>query len=382
MKKVVYVSNTNLARKTASVTQILSMCDAISDCGFEVTLIARANKKIDICALQKEYAIKHDFKILTFHVVSTEGEDKKSEGKFSKASFIAWALHKIIMINPFCVYTRHIMLASILSVFRKKLVYEAHQMYQSRMEPGMLRIILGQRTKSVVVTITNSLKSDILCVTGGEGSDRITIEPDGLPEWFFDTIGSSASKYDSTAPIVYMGSLYEGKGIQLILQLANLITYDIHVYGGSENEVESLNRYAQDNGLDHIQFMGRVDYRAVPDILCGASMLLLPNQQEVKIGGSLDIGKWTSPLKLFEYMASARPILVSDLPVLKEIVSDENAILCPSSSADVWAKNIEMVKKDSSSCLIKAKKARGDVKRYTWNERVKRVFKCVESMNY
>ena len=54
------------------------------------------------------------------------------------------------------------------------------------------------------------------------------------------------------------------------------------------------------------------------------------SRSSVIIRSGADIGQHTSPLKLFEYLASGRPIVASDLPVFHNILKDrENALLAP-----------------------------------------------------
>ena len=65
-----------------------------------------------------------------------------------------------------------------------------------------------------------------------------------------------------------------------------------------------------------------------------------------------------SPLKLFEYMSAGKPILTSNLPVIKEILThNETAFLCDPSVIDDWGDSIEWIKqnpKDSAKISLKA----------------------------
>jgi glycosyltransferase involved in cell wall biosynthesis len=49
-------------------------------------------------------------------------------------------------------------------------------------------------------------------------------------------------------------------------------------------------------------------------------VLLAPFSRRVESDSGIDISRWTSPMKVFEYMASGRPMIVSDLPVLREVL--------------------------------------------------------------
>jgi glycosyltransferase involved in cell wall biosynthesis len=66
--------------------------------------------------------------------------------------------------------------------------------------------------------------------------------------------------------------------------------------------------------------LGRVPYREVPGILAGASIGLVPITDP---GGRSSLAG-ISPLKLYELLACAVPVVVTDLPGLSEIVRDED----------------------------------------------------------
>ena len=64
--------------------------------------------------------------------------------------------------------------------------------------------------------------------------------------------------------------------------------------------------------------------------MADCDILIAPYAAQVSHAGGGDIGRWMSPLKLFEYMAAERPVVTADLPVLREVVRDgETALLCP-----------------------------------------------------
>ena len=70
-------------------------------------------------------------------------------------------------------------------------------------------------------------------------------------------------------------------------------------------------------------------------------MLVLPNP------ASAISSRFTSPLKLFEYMAAGRPIVASDLPALREVLTpDADAVLVAPGNAGALAAGIRRVVTD------------------------------------
>ncbi len=82
-----------------------------------------------------------------------------------------------------------------------------------------------------------------------------------------------------------------------------------------------------------------------------------------------------SPLKMFEYMAAGKPIISSDLPVLREVLEDgRNAILVPADDLAAWESAIHRLSGDPDLGLRLGEAARRDLhERYTWDARAGRV---------
>lgn len=139
--------------------------------------------------------------------------------------------------------------------------------------------------------------------------------------------------------------------------------------------MEYWNRVIKSNGLQNkIELLGMIDHKDVSSFLKSMDCLLLPNQPKVSVyGGKGDIGKYTSPLKLFEYMNARKPIIASDLEVLKEVLSNgRNAILCPYDDEEAWSSAIELCFNDLEFSQRLSQNAFNDLaEKYTWNIRAK-----------
>jgi glycosyltransferase involved in cell wall biosynthesis len=100
--------------------------------------------------------------------------------------------------------------------------------------------------------------------------------------------------------------------------------------------------------------------------------LVAPYLENVSVhGGGGDVARWMSPLKLFEYMAMARPIVSADLPVLREVLREgENALLAAPGDAEDWVRALEQLRVDTELARRLGEQARADYEQHhTWDAR-------------
>jgi glycosyltransferase involved in cell wall biosynthesis len=147
------------------------------------------------------------------------------------------------------------------------------------------------------------------------------------------------------------------------------------IVGGhpAEPDLERLRRLAERLGLGaRVEFTGLVAPRDVEGHLVTSTVLVLPNR------ATAISSRYTSPLKLFEYLAAGRAIVASDLPSIREILRDgENAILVPPDDADALARAIDRLLRDPGLAETLARTAFDDAERFTWAARaeaLERVF--------
>jgi len=146
----------------------------------------------------------------------------------------------------------------------------------------------------------------------------------------------------------YSGSLNPGKGTELVLRIARLLIrindISFKIVGGTTDQIEQLKIGAPRN----VEFVPRIPLREIPMAINEFSVALLPNQPDAVGYGSapgnaipkINIGSFTSPLKLFEYMSGGKPIIASDLPVLRETLKETPAALVPHDDPAPWAEAI------------------------------------------
>ena len=122
-------------------------------------------------------------------------------------------------------------------------------------------------------------------------------------------------------------------------------------------------------GLQNFSLTGFIPNQRLPLYQAASDALLIPYESGFTNSGGENISAVSSPMKIFEYMAAERPILSSDLPVLHEVLNENNAIFCPSEDVSVWQESLLALQADSAMGKKLAKQARMDVEQYSWEER-------------
>ena len=168
--------------------------------------------------------------------------------------------------------------------------------------------------------------------------------------------------------------MYEGRGIEIIYCLAKTFPdLDFYVVGGNEEHIHALRSKSQLKNFKVVGFVANVEARS---LMRNFDLLLMPYQRSVSIGveGS-DTSAWMSPLKMFEYMSSEKPIISSKLPVIEEVlINNYNALLVAPDDLQMWRDAVLRIIEDVALRERLSKNARTDfVTKYTWEARARDV---------
>ncbi len=236
------------------------------------------------------------------------------------------------------------------------------------------QLIACLRSLPAIVTITHGLRDDL--VAEGLDADKILVAPDGVDlAMFADLPSPQEARAHLGLPvnmktIVYAGQLYPWKGVDTLVEaVGKLDDVRLVVVGGQRDDLERLATLTSKVARGKVTFCGQVPRQAVPFHLAAGDVLALPNSGTERISA-----RYTSPLKLFEAMASSRPIIATDLPSLGEILEHgSNAHLVAPDDPAAMAAGISALFDDDIYAQRLALRAREDVENYTWAQRGERV---------
>ena len=170
----------------------------------------------------------------------------------------------------------------------------------------------------------------------------------------------------------YAGHLYPWKGVDVLLEaIARTPDVSALIVGGhgAEGDRARLETRAGELGIgQRVRFTGHVPPAAVAELLRRATILALPNP------ASAISTHFTSPLKLFEYMAAGRPIVASDLPAIREVLQHEtNAVLVRPGDPQALAAGIRRLASDPDLADRIARQAFDAAAQYAWERRAERL---------
>ncbi|MDI6591894.1 MAG: glycosyltransferase family 4 protein [Patescibacteria group bacterium] len=383
--KIIYIANARIPTEKAHGIQIMKMCEAFSDLKihgseFKVELVVPMRFNYIKEDPFSYYGIERKFKIKKLPSLDLIPLDKVL-GIFAfliqSLTFYFFAFFYLLFKRADILYTRD-KLFLFFSIFKNNLIYEAHSFPKNY----FLYSLFLKRVKGIIV-ITQKLKN--LFVEKEVSQEKILVAPDGVDFEKFDIkVSQEECRKKLNLPlgkkiVLYTGHLYEWKGATTLLKAAwkfetqNPKSETLFVFvGGTKRDIENFKEKAKN--LNNVKIVGHRPYTEIPYWLKAADVLVLPNTAKE------DISKyWTSPIKLFEYMASKKPIVASDLPSIREILSRNNAILVKPDDPQELIQGIKKALENKNLTEKISNQAFQDVQEYSWEARTKRISGFIEN---
>lgn len=320
--KLYYIANARMPTEKAHGIQIAKMCEAFIEAGIDLTLVV-PRRATEPQSLQEYYALRVPVPLIRLPVIDwyTGGRIgyfiSSLSFMLSYVFFIGW---KKIKEKRFVLYTVDMdnYSSSALTFFNTPLFSEMH----GAKPYTIAQRILFRRVNGIVAI--NKIIVEELQKKFSRSRAHYIIEPNGVDLSEFADMGKQNARERLGLPqdaqiVLYAGRFFEWKGLE-ILPRAAAMTPSIRwqIVGGVEEDFKRLVREPLPMNLFFKE--GR-PHSEMPLWFAAADALVV-------LGTVRDIQsyRYTSPMKLFEYLATRRPIIASNTPAIREIVKNTEVL--------------------------------------------------------
>lgn len=385
MRKLLYLANARMPTEKAHGLQIAQMCEALGQVGFEVSLVVPARRnfpELQHVNVWDYYGVDENFSFYRLWCLDFMGYIP------SRLAFMLYSVTFYLSVlfwllgRTGTLYSRDPFLLWVLSWLypQRRKIYEAHGLNRSSIGQRIQRRVTHQVDLAVAVTgyLAERLKE--------YNPQKIIVEHDGIQAKRFENMPSMEKarnqlNIDQDAFVIgYVGRLHTmgmDKGLGTLIQACAQahqkkpdFSGELLIVGGPEEGLEILRKQWKSYQLDSegLHAVGQVPAADVPLYLAACDVLVMSHPW------TEFFAYYTSPLKLFEYMAAGRAILTTDMPVFREVLSEgETAIFVPPSDPKAMAEALMALFSDVELRRGLGEQAQAAVKHYTWQARAERI---------
>lgn len=369
---VYYVVNARMPTEKAHGTQIAKMCEAFAAAGQKVVLLVPKFKDSNAELVYAAYKVAPSFAVEFVPVIRLP---LWIPGAFllQSAHYAYVAARHIRSLQNVLVYTRGETIL-LLERFLPKyvpVVWETH-IRPDRPE----RYTQAAQRAAAIITVTKYYEREIPTLWNVD-SARVFCAPDAVALEDFDhpqTKEESRNRLGLSLQdkiVMYIGRVDGWKGLDMLCEASKLLPSGIQmvVIGGESAQVAAL----QDS-YPSVRFLGYSPYEQLANNQVAADILVLTGNPASEIAQH-----YTSPLKLFTYMASGVPILAVDLPSYRDVLSEDTAFFSKPTVEDL-AHSIEHLLAHQEDAAKRATAAKELVKEYSWHARAVHIVEHLKSV--
>ncbi len=376
--RIHYLSRSTLISDSANAVHVMKMCNAMASLGHDVTLhgYKGEGKPQDIPLY---YDTKHPFSI-HLHDEHKSGLSKHLWSLRAALPFVkvgglpsllyAWKSLRPLLKDADLVFSRNIYWMPALPK-DQGFIFESHTPPQNTLQKWIEGRLYRRASCRGVVVISDKMR-EIYETLFPDCKEKFIVAHDGAddphPE---NTEERHARPFKN---IGYVGQLYKGRGIEIIMDCAKALPdLSFHIVGGRPEMIEN---YKQDGAPQNIIFHGHQPHAKLPEFYNSFDCVLAPYQRKVSVAGDAgDTSTFMSPLKIFEYMSWGLPIICSDMPVLREVLQGgENALMVEPDCSEEWTRALTKLEQDKATRLNISQNAKADfMAHYTWQKRARKI---------
>lgn len=376
-KIIYYIANARIPTERAYGIQLAKMCEAFLGQGADLRLIV-PDKEVFSGDTQKFYGLRHKIPTTRLKVWDFFGNTRFGFN-FGALTFAAayffYLLVKKIKGELGIIYTIDLDQFSFFFIpfFRTPYFFETH----AEKKKNLVCDLIFKRAKGIIA-INDIIKKQLM-ETFSLPPEKILVQPNGADMGMasFMTSKEAARKRFGLPPekniVIYTGRFYGWKGLGIFFSAAEKLGRDflICLIGGTKQELEkATGRKDFPPNLVCFPYQG---YKDVPLWLSAADALAVVGTKRD------DYSYWqTSPMKLFDYLVSHRPIIASRTPAIEQIVSENEVTFYEPDNAEDLAEKIKYSVSNEEALRLKTERAFEKARSFSWEKRAKNILEFMK----
>lgn len=285
------------------------------------------------------------------------------------------------------IYTWALQAAVCAQMHKFPVVMEFHDLPMGQMGPRLFRAFMQSKIKKLTLCTTQALADSIQEASGLEfPPGELQIAPNGTETERYQGLPSPKSARKSLIlkegfTVGYTGHFYAGRGMDLLSSIADQMPEVNFLWvGGKEEDIASWLEALHQQSIRNVTITGFIPNERLPLYQAAADILVMPYSTKISGSSGGEISRVINPMKMFDYLASGRPIIASDIPVFHEILHDKIAVFCQPENPAEWVKAIRSLQTSPAQCRKMGEAARKEAKKYTWKNRARAAIGKLESI--
>lgn len=244
------------------------------------------------------------------------------------------------------------------------------------------RLVFGAARKLAVVSLDHAVSCRLAPLFSRQWAKVVEI-PNGVDTDLFrpgvdgTLVRQRCAISDDARVMLFVGTLdraHHYRQVDLLLRAVKAVQdRDLHVLvAGDGDQMPEYQRLAQELGVrSRVHFLGTVAHQALPNVYGVADLVVLPSQLQESFG-----------LVLIEAMACGKPVITSNLPGARTVVSDgKDGLLVRPGDGDDLADKIRVLLDDPQHRREMGEQGRAKVEaKYAWPRIIPKLVRVYEDV--